>query len=121
MKDGILELIVKFAEGEEPFETAITLVVDGFLVSGHIVSRAKYMQHSELTTKIEEGIQQARTVNGEDTPEDDGKRRFIHLRDAQYFVPGQTPTPTNGKVTCRIKLSQVSGFHFGYLSSAADG
>ena len=115
MKDSILEFIVKFSEGEDPLETAVTLTVGGLLISGHVISKAKYMQHNILTEKIQEGIEQAIAASGEEAPSDDGERHFIHLRDARYFSPGQPPTPSNEKITCRIKLSNVSAFHLGYL------
>jgi hypothetical protein len=67
-----------------------------------------------------EGMKQGMAENGEEMPPDNGKRRFVHLRDARYFSPGQPPTPTNGKLTCRVKLSDVSAFHFGYLSTESE-
>jgi len=114
MQDPILELIVKFAESDAQLETAVTLVVDGFLISGFVISRAQYMQHHILTSSIEQGIKDALAAG---KPSDDGARAFIHLRDAMYFTPGQDPVPANESVVCRIGLDRVSAFHLGFLES----
>ena len=126
MRDGILELIVKFSEYDEnPIESAITLIVGGLLVSGHIISKEKFFEINPLTAWIKEigDKHQEETEEPDDAPEieDDGKRRYIHLRDVQYFSPGQPPIPTSGSVSCRIKLSDVAGFHFGYLATSPEG
>ena len=119
MKDGILELIVKFSENENPLETGITLITDGFLVSGFIVSKDKYMKHNVLTSSIEEGLKEAISKEQPQSPEpeDDGERNFIHLRDARYFTPGQPPIPGNEAVYCRIRLEKISGFSLGVLGA----
>ncbi|WP_018413414.1 hypothetical protein [Methyloversatilis thermotolerans] len=115
MQDPILELIVRFAESEKTrLETAITLVVDGFLISGFVISREHYMQHHVLTESIEQGIKDLLSAG---LPADDGTRTYLHLRDAMYFTPGQEPVPGNGSVVCRISLERVSGFHFGLLET----
>ncbi|EKO3480754.1 hypothetical protein M0358_000821 [Vibrio fluvialis] len=118
MKDGILELIVKFAETEDPLEVGVTLVVDGFLVSGVVISKDNYMKHNKLTSLIEDGIKKALSSMEDEAPdpEDDGERNFIHLRDAKYFTPGQQPIPNNESIYCRIRLEKVSGFNIGVLS-----
>lgn len=118
MRDPILEEMVKFAEWGEPLELDVTLVIAGFLVSGFIISKQKYLQHNVVTQKLDEGNKKAMAELGEEVPADDGKRRYIHLRNAQFFVPGQIPIPANGQATCRLKLSSVTGFHFGLLASA---
>jgi hypothetical protein len=89
-------------------------VVDGFLISGFVISRAQYMQHHVLTSSIEQGIKDALAAG---SPTDDGARAFIHLRDAMYFTPGQDPVPANESVVCRIGLDRVSAFHLGFLES----
>lgn len=114
MQDPILELIVKFAESDAKIETPVTLVVNGFLISGFVISRARYMQHHILTSSIEQGIKDAMAAG---SPTDDGARAFIHLRDAMYFTPGQDPVPTNESVVCRVGLDRVSAFHLGFLES----
>ena len=41
---------------------------------------------------------------------------FIHLRDAQFFVPGQNPVPAK-PTYWRAKLSEISGFSLGQLGA----
>jgi methyl coenzyme M reductase gamma subunit len=121
MRDGILELIVKFSEMESPLESPITLIAGGFLVSGHIISKEKFIEINPITASIQEFEDKLPKEEGEPEPEDNGKRRYIHLRDAKYFSPGQPPIPSCGAVSCRFKLSDVAGFHFGYLATSSEG
>ncbi|ABI39286.1 conserved hypothetical protein [Shewanella sp. MR-4] len=118
MKDLILELVVKFSESESPIETGITLLVDGFLVSGFIISKDKYMESNLITSTIDEGIRDFLLKNQKEEPLDNGERNFIHLRDAKYFAPGQPPIPENEAIYCRIALAKVSGFNLGILQSS---
>ena len=118
MSDPVLEVIVKLAETGPEIDIPVTLAVGGLLISGRVISREDYMQENWLTASIEEGIKQALSQIGEDAEADDGRRRYIHLRDVRYFSPGQSPTPSVGTVTCRIALAYVSAFHFGFLSLA---
>ena len=118
MSDPVLEVIVKLAETGPEIDIPVTLAVGGLLISGRVISREDYMQENWLTASIEEGIKQAMSETGEEAGNDNGHRRFIHLRDVRYFSPGQSPTPSVGTVTCRIALAHVSAFHFGFLSLA---
>lgn len=121
MRDGILEACVRFAEiQDEPLETSITLLVGGFLVSGQIISKKKFIQLNPLTAWVQD-VLETQPQEEQQAPEDDWKRRFIHLRNAKYFSPGQPPVPDNEGITCRIKISDVSGFNFGQLATAPDG
>jgi len=54
----------------------------------------------------------------EDAPDDWQPPRvaYIHLRDARYFAPGQSPVPTNTGVLWRGKLTEVDGFSIGTMS-----
>lgn len=117
IKDPTLHFIVKFSEGDEPFNCQITLIVGGLLVSGTVISHAEYMQHNPITQNVQKGIETALAESSEAVEPDDGLRSFIHLKDAQYFVPGQVPCPTNEGLVCRIYLKDVAGFHFGKLST----
>lgn len=119
MKDALLELMVKLSEAEKPIEIAITLIVDGFLVSGYIVSKEGFMKHSEITAAIEDNVKKAieKQVKVEAEAENDGERQFIHLKEAKYFAPGQPPIPGDSSLYCRIPLEKVSGFNIGILKA----
>lgn len=115
--DPLLTAYVLMSEGNEPIEQEITLVLPGFLVSGYVISREKYMQHHRTTQIFEEGLREADSS----TPKtDDHIRHYINLRDARFFVPGQPPIPGNQAVVCRFKLDSVCGFLLGALSGATE-
>ena len=122
MRDPVLEMIVSLSEDQEsPLEAALTLVVGGFLVSGHLISKRNFFEQNPITQAINIASDRISAENEHsEEPEDDGKRRYIHLRDARYFQSGGPPIPGNGGVFCRIKLTDVSGFHFGFLSTAPE-
>ncbi|NOT86551.1 MAG: hypothetical protein HOP03_00040 [Lysobacter sp.] len=121
MRDGLLEIIVRFSEGDDALEMPITLIVGGLLVTGHIISKKKYVEQNTLTAHIKKLMESIPEEDNTPEPEDDGKREYIHLRDARYLSPGQGPLPSTGSIQCRIKLSDVSGFNFGNFSSSAEG
>jgi hypothetical protein len=116
MKDPILELIVKFSETSPALETALTLVAGGTLISGRVISKTKYMEANPLTSQIQAAIDNVAKDLPDTESKDDGERRFIHLENAKYFVPGQPPIPTSGYVLCRLRLESIDGFHLGQLS-----
>ncbi|EGQ9308595.1 hypothetical protein F7U82_24545 [Vibrio parahaemolyticus] len=116
MKDPILVLIVKLSEAEEPIATPITLAVDGFLVSGIVVSADEYLSHTPLLSDIKRGFDEANDKAG--GLEDDGERRFIHLKQAQYFTPDKNPIPSSKEMYTRINLEKVAAFSMGTLMVA---
>ena len=110
MKDPILELMVKYAE--DNYEVAVTLVVQGLLITGTVISKEKYLKENHVTNMMANSIREpARTYNL------DPRRRFIHLKDAQYFMPGNSPIPSDGGTVCRVSLADVAAFNFGLLKS----
>lgn len=119
MRDPLLEFVVKLSESAEPLESDVTLVVGGFLISGFVVSRRKYMMHHPLTKALEDAADaDPPDENDPQEPVDPEKRRFIHLRDAKCYVPGQPAIPGNAGMYYRIPISNVSGFSFGLLAPA---
>jgi hypothetical protein len=120
MNDQILELAIAYAEAEEPIELGVTLVVGGLLIAGNVISFEKYLASDPITEAMDRAMKQVREKRGEKVPRDDGVRRYIHLRDARYFSPGQQPAPTDGHVTCRVRLDSVAAFHMGVLGMLED-
>lgn len=117
MKDGILEFLVYMAETEK-FSIGITVVVDGFLVSGTIISKDEFMESNPITAKMAEIAKTddaTSDASGSSDVPDPRERRFIHLKNAFYFTPGQKPVPDNSGVYCRLRIDAISGFHFGVL------
>ena len=119
MKDGLLVSLVGIAEGDQPFEIDVTLLVGGFLVSGAIISAERFMENHPASNAFWKQVNEIRV---EAAPSDDTKeatRHFIHLRDARFYTPGGAPIPNNEGVYWRAPLESVQGFNFGLLSGGA--
>jgi hypothetical protein len=120
MNDIVLTTAIIIAESENCIETDITLVVDGFLISGFVISAEKYFSHHPFTEELFKVLKENEIKNETPMSEDDktepAPHNFIHLRDAKYFTPGQKAIPDNRSVFCRIKLDAISAFSFGTLS-----
>lgn len=104
----------------------VVLLVDGFLVSGQLVGVKAYFDALSETfaatqsapdaadrirayfTEVSRGLE-PNAANPHDRP------RYIHLKNARYFHPGGRPIPGNEPVLWRGRISEVSGFSFGYL------
>lgn len=118
MKDGLLVSLVGIAEGEEPFEIDVTLLVGGFLVSGSIVSAEKFMENHPASRPFWQQVKEIRADASKADNAVDATRHFIHLRDARFYTPGEAPIPDNEGVYWRAPLESVQGFNFGLLSRA---
>ncbi|MEE4451446.1 gas vesicle accessory protein GvpU [Novosphingobium resinovorum] len=130
-QDWVLATIVSDAQ-TLGFEQAMTLQVNGLIVSGVMIGGAKYF---ELQTALVEPFATdemkvayymkevfataADLYKPEEEDEAPSMPTYIHLRNAQFFSPGQRPLPGEG-VLWRGRLSSVDGFSFGSLSVADD-
>ena len=114
MKDGILVSLILVAESKAQIEVDVTLLVGGFLISGYITSKDKYLQHHAATAAIGEALKNSpppdQSVDNETV---DNTPKYIHLRDAKYYLPGANPVPGNTGIFIRISLESVHGFSFG--------
>lgn len=115
-------------------ELGITVMVGGMVVSGTLISGAKYFE--EMGNSIQgKGGEQEDVVNAiaeswkawkviydkpEDAPDDwkPEQTSFIHLRDARVFAPGQPSLPSNQGVLWRGKLSSIDGFTMAQISDS---
>jgi hypothetical protein len=114
MKDAMLGFVIDMAENDPFPEFDISLIVDGFIVSGYIISTKKYFEHCKLTKQIFDFASQVETEEPEES-EPMEKYQYIHLKDAQYFSDSKHPIPSDGGIYTRIRLEKVSGFNFGKL------
>uniref|UniRef100_A0A6M3XWM1 Uncharacterized protein n=1 Tax=viral metagenome TaxID=1070528 RepID=A0A6M3XWM1_9ZZZZ len=122
-RDLMLQLIVSFAEKNAG--SAITLFVNGTVISGTTVSQKAFLENwvSTISDGFEaETVEALREAFGldEDAEESDrdvADRNWIHLRDAQVFTPGGPPMPANG-LLWRGKIHEVNGFSFGRFSQS---
>jgi hypothetical protein len=117
MKDLILQAAVMLVAKEPEAEIGVTLIVDGFLVSGYIISYRRFSEYHPLTKMFIEQQDKllSKPPTDKEAEQDQEMPNFIHLRDAKFFTPGQRPIPAKDSLCCRIALDKVSGFHFGNL------
>ena len=115
MKDIMLIVLRTMAQAEPPIEHDVTLLLNGFLVSGSIISYEKYIRHHPVSAEIESMIQQL-TVPLE-VP-DEHILEFLHLRDATFFSGRSGHDDIAGTMGTRqrfvrISLDAVQGFSLG--------
>lgn len=114
--DPILGLYIDLVEliegGDGP--TSITLCVGGMLVSGEIISADEYHEATGFARVLEKLRQH------EDSEERMflQARRFIHLKNARFFMGAHSGIPNNKGVLWRGRLSEVTGFNTGLLSAS---
>lgn len=123
MKDVMLLSLIACAGAEEPLEKEVTLLVGGFLVSGAVITYAKYVEHNTITASVEKAFEEVRRNSEAETGAEEAADKgpnYIHLRDARYFTPGQMPIPGNMGIYVRIPLEAVQGFSFGSLCATRD-
>jgi hypothetical protein len=116
--------------GDGSAELSMTLLVDGFLVSGVMVGGAKYFEafandfasgfvDQELAGKIRGSFSQYAEIYRTDPanpPSQDPT--YVHMKAARFFNTTGNPIPGNRGVWWRGRLSAVSGFMVGTLGPA---
>lgn len=112
-------------------EIGISLIVDGIIVSGILISGAKYFEElGESLKQASEADGDIQSIMGEswkgykaiyDKPEDAAEdwsppsASFIHIRKARFFSPGQQPIPGGTGVLWRGRLAAIGGWSLGML------
>lgn len=123
--DWLLQSIVRWANktGREQF---ITLHTPSGVVSGTLITHETYFKSfadEYVGSLTGDGVEQMRDmIAAFGTPAQDQQDpyadvQFIHLKDAQFFSPGQNPMPSNG-ILWRGKISAVCSFHMGRFGTA---
>lgn len=105
MDPALLLIAIDLAETDPPYETKVTLTIDGLLVSGFITDETRYLSHLANARHLEDPQRRSQPP-----PE---CQTFIHLRDASYYQPGQKPKAGNIGSYARVPLGAVIGFSFG--------
>ena len=108
----------------------LTLLVDGFLVSGKMVSGQRYLDGvAEQFTRVDTIADRSATdafvkffrdfgahcESGAQPASQTPYAGYIHLEHARFFHPGGQPLPHEFEDWWRGRLSAVSGFMFGIL------
>ncbi|WP_347548450.1 gas vesicle accessory protein GvpU [Pseudalkalibacillus hwajinpoensis] len=121
-KDSILEFFTQ-ASNKHDFSLDITLNINGAIVTGTTVSAKEYFDM--LSDSIGDGNDIARKLSEElanagqaleDTNE--AQTNFIHLKNTKVYLGDSKPTPSQGKILWRGKISEVDGFFLGKISDA---
>ncbi len=127
--DWFLQSLIGFAN-RWGLEMGITLQVSGMLVSGTLISGAKYFEefaaqfaggfknNAELSEPFHELISSYKKIYDVASEEDSDHPppNYVHLRNAQFYQPGQKPLPTNQGVLWRGRVAEIGGFNLGSLS-----
>lgn len=120
-KDNILEFFVK-ASNKHDFSLDITLLVNGAVVSGTMVSAKEYFE--TLSESFEDGndiaqaLSEQLTKAGESVDSNNDEANFIHLKNTQIYCGDSKPTPSKGKILWRGKLNEVDSFFLGKISES---
>ncbi|MET3508056.1 gas vesicle accessory protein GvpU [Halalkalibacter oceani] len=118
--DNILEYFVQ-AANKHDFALDITLNVGGAIVSGTMVSAKHYFSTmsetfaggNEISHHLSDQLAQA----GEAAKKsEEPSASFIHLKEAKVYCGDSNPTPSEGEVLWRGKLSEIDGFYLGKIT-----
>lgn len=120
MNDDVLAMYVK-AANKHDFSLAITLNVNGALVTGTTISAQSYFEKvsenfqdgNDVAQSLSEQLQGASESAANSSDEE---ANFIHLQEAQVYCGDSNPTPSKGKFLWRGKLSEVEGFFLGTIA-----
>lgn len=109
-------------------ETAVTLAVGGFLISGFLVSGKRYFEYfasdaalasieGEAKEEMRKFLLSFETLY---EPAPEGEQRplpvFLHLRDARYFHNSGNALPSDRGIWWRGRISDVHGITLGAMS-----
>jgi hypothetical protein len=127
--DWFLQSLINIVNGKD-LEIGITLNVGGFLVSGLLVSGHRYFEafgqefssaftETDVVQSIKESFSMYGVIYTQERSQDEDvpPPNYIHLRNAKFFNTNGNPLPGNRGVWWRGRVSEVSGFMLGNLSS----
>ncbi|WP_404459126.1 gas vesicle accessory protein GvpU [Sutcliffiella horikoshii] len=121
-KDSILEFFVQAANNYD-FSLDISLNVNGAVISGTLISAKDYFEAMSETfedgNEIAQKISEQLAATGESFESSKGaEANFIHLKNTKVYCGDSKPTPSEGKILWRGKLSEVDGFFLGRISDS---
>jgi len=121
-KDSILEFFVQAANSYD-FSLDISLNVNGAVISGTLISAKDYFETMSETfedgNEIAQKISEQLAATGESFESSKGaEANFIHLKNTKVYCGDSKPTPSEGKILWRGKLSEVDGFFLGRISDS---
>lgn len=124
MKDNTLAFFATVVNRND-FSLDITLNVKGAVITGTMVPAGKYFESlsetfegsGDVAEALSEQLAQA-SENAQSTK--DGTPNFIHLEGAKVYCGDAKPTPSQGDILWRGKLSEVDGFFLGKIHDNED-
>lgn len=127
--DWFLQLLVEMVN-QSTISIGITLQLGGILVTGDLISGKAYFegfgedlsgpfkQFPDAAESIKETFSKCGEVYRVEDAGKEPRPEFIHLKNAQFFIPAARPIPTDHGVWWRGRISEVAGFVLGRLSHA---
>lgn len=121
-KDSILEFFVQAANSYD-FSLDISLNVNGAVISGTLISAKDYFETMSETfedgNEIAQKISEQLAATGESFESSkSAEANFIHLKNTKVYCGDSKPTPSEGIILWRGKLSEVDGFFLGRISDS---
>lgn len=117
-KDNVLASFVKAANNYD-FELDISLLVNGSIVTGTLVSAQEYFQG--ISESFSDGNEVAQELANQfeqasESADSSGEAQYVHMKETKVYCGGNKPTPTKGEILWRGKLSEVDSFFLGKIS-----
>jgi hypothetical protein len=113
--DPVLGLYIDLVELGEPLEKeiSVTLSMGGMMISGDIVSADEYLELTGMQKVLD-------AINPDEKFEKLWlmPRRFIHLKNALFFLGAGEGIPNDQPIYWRGRLAEISGFTLGKLASS---
>ncbi|GAA2621593.1 hypothetical protein GCM10010399_60840 [Dactylosporangium fulvum] len=120
--DPVLNLLVGLVQRHAGFQLAITLNVQGLVVTGLLVSRVTWA--AEMTRALEPAGEAAASIGRGihstfldadlEEPADEVSYHYVHLIRASMFV-GNVLVPADHSLTWRGRISEVSSWSMGSI------
>jgi hypothetical protein len=118
--DWLLQLLGFIAIESADTEIGLTLNVGGLVVSGLLVSPHRFFKSvAQDTLGTEAGLGDFLVKTMENAYSDTFSGEsviYLHLDQAQIFMPGQPPLPGDRTMLWRGRLSEIDGWSFGSFS-----
>jgi len=129
--DGVLRILIGSVEyaaqkedaDEKDYSLSLTLHIGGMLVSGDLIGEYQYLQEFMGGTVLRkmESLASENASAGDSAPAEGQETHtdpeYIHMRNAKFFHPGQTPVPGSGAgVLWRGRVASVDSFILGSLN-----
>lgn len=101
--------------GDIPVDMRITILIDGWLVSGTVVSREDYINSNLVLVPAAGAMDSFLASDASHDTLFDKETNFLHLRGAKFFSGKAVPIPDSDNTFFRCRFAAISGFFIGLL------